>query len=1218
LHHSGCFSPFADYSIYTTDSGSSATSISVQYESTGLASSDFAALSLDDSSLFGGTFTDKDFFDDSYSVIQLYTIEDDDDIERFPLAKTNPSVYFSTKIQTDLEISVETTTSVDELIIGSDATGSSIKVYRNGIKENSFIYNQDEGTVTLSPPPSSFDSIYITWSEYSESSDTALFTVAAGYEKQVSKYFSYNISASLFYPINDDNDFATLESTTPFSTSLAFNTTITTPSITLENTICGTLQQTNLSGKLRVFGMSDDEPVTLYFDSDPTIDDSSQNMSASTSRSDSDSTYQLELEWTLDSTDDSAYQAFEFYSSSDCLATTDEFTITIDGLSEANIQDCTVYLQLGVDDDGDATSLTPEWELSSDNEDDDYDDSDYDYSEDTGSITVTLTDSDRSLIGDNTAVRIVVEKTDSNSTSGTLTISDCYATQCAFGVNSPDYYTTTLSSEDTSPSDIDEPSAMTLFSDDDDTNYVQKLTWKSSLSSGETISAFTATGYTDSIPLAEYGELHFFAYFDPDDSDDSDDDYAITINLTRPETDETETAFCLTLLPDAVSQLTTSWHEIALNMVSKELTIDDDTIDSSDYTVSVDTDISPTCLTIEILPSESDGSAYTYSSDDATDGTVSKNGEFYIDELYLSETELEKKLIDYFDFTWAQQNAVTFSNGFVCITDSSVKVDAEGVLSSPDQYSDEVTTLLQTTTQAQTSIPFFTIAGLTNSEATADSSEDKFRLTGLGYTIKTNKLNFEKSPLAKLLSASDSTTVSANNSYFTGTRSSQASLDFTDFLLPVSLTATSSVESDEESAIQAAEATMIIKSIFSWAPSLHLEGTAYQKLDSNICSDQSDADTLSIDEFDSSWINLSEFQYSIGDDSASKKKLQLSASSTLDLPWYSISPDLTCTASSTDTDDENSSSNKIELSFPVTINQQHFSTSFESKYVTVTTSDTEGTYATNVYSWQTAIESQSEYWLNNPFSNLFSQTLSQDLIDICSDYTDIETVTTTGSAGLSWKRPIFASFYDFIVPSSASLSFERDTQASDSDYTDTYQTKISIVGTAFDCFGSKGSHPIFSWYEQDEFMNSVSTTFRYGSSERIAVETYSTASFSINSKDYLSGTLNTSIDTDDSTTIQIQGSYTWYKDTCIISDIFLHFMPRFSNLSHSAKRDEYILYEYDNDSDDISQNLTISHKLTASLTDVFSAYTKFENELAIDEDSFSLSNTVSIGVKMEF
>ncbi|HZK20492.1 MAG TPA: DNA polymerase IV, partial [Treponemataceae bacterium] len=623
LQRKNCFSPFADYSLYTTNSGSFASFVQVQHASTQALAKDFSASLLDTFSLFGGSFTNSNFFDNSFSVIQVYSIDSTKTLDRYPFSTTNPFVYFSNKHHTDLHLSLQKTTAVETLDIGTNATTSTIRVYRNGINEQSFIYDKEKGIISLSPPLSVFDNIRISWSEYSDTAETGLFTAAVGFKKQLSDVFAFDISSSLFYPVSDNKTFASLQTSTPFSIAAAVNTHFKTNSIHVENTLCANLQKENPSDILRVFSMNGDSPVHLYLDANAVIQDATSYMTAKTSRSETNNGYELLIDWNFstsyasEETPAEAFLAFKFANSAKSIANASEFFIEISGLDNAAFATNTeVILELGVSNDGKSTPLTPRWQLKQEDIVDSI-------------IKIQLSTLDLQRIGSHSAARIIVKTTDINDTNriGSLTIKKCAIQQSSFVTNCPSMYSHTGAQQVVVPHSTTQPQNMLMFTPEG-VNYVQEVSWNAPTNTinHAQFSPFSAIKYTNNIPISQYGKMHFFVYFLPDD-DNTVDHYTLQIQLDRPETNSITNAVYLRLLPKTVLTLHNGWHECVFDMLTQTLTIDGTPINTADFNANVNATISPTRLKIEIMPSTIDGGPTTNQSKTAS-------GSLYIDEVY--------------------------------------------------------------------------------------------------------------------------------------------------------------------------------------------------------------------------------------------------------------------------------------------------------------------------------------------------------------------------------------------------------------------------------------------------------------------------------------------------------------------------------------------------------------------------------------------------------
>lgn len=77
---------------------------------------------------------------------------------------------------------------------------------------------------------------------------------------------------------------------------------------------------------------------------------------------------------------------------------------------------------------------------------------------------------------------------------------------------------------------------------------------------------------------------------------------------------------------------------------------------------------------------------------------------------------------------------------------------------------------------------------------------------------------------------------------------------------------------------------------------------------------------------------------------------------------------------------------------------------------------------------------------------------------------------------LSWSRNIFASFWDFFIPSGISLNYSKNYKASKVNLLETSNFSAKATFSAFNLFGKNSLLNLFDWYTQDEFVGSFSVS----------------------------------------------------------------------------------------------------------------------------------------------
>ncbi|MBQ0166075.1 MAG: DNA polymerase IV [Treponema sp.] len=133
---------------------------------------------------------------ESASLIQLHSSESQtvNDYSaasvRFPAAQQYPELYLPSKGITDNDTPYMMTTSTqasEAFSIGSKAIENSVRVLKNGIAVPSS-YDRTTGNVTLSVPYSSADTIFITWNEYSSTSNATTLSLGAVFHHYPTQY----------------------------------------------------------------------------------------------------------------------------------------------------------------------------------------------------------------------------------------------------------------------------------------------------------------------------------------------------------------------------------------------------------------------------------------------------------------------------------------------------------------------------------------------------------------------------------------------------------------------------------------------------------------------------------------------------------------------------------------------------------------------------------------------------------------------------------------------------------------------------------------------------------------------------------------------------------------------------------------------------------------------------------------------------------------------
>ena len=104
--------------------------------------------------------------------------------------------------------------------------------------------------------------------------------------------------------------------------------------------------------------------------------------------------------------------------------------------------------------------------------------------------------------------------------------------------------------------------------------------------------------------------------------------------------------------------------------------------------------------------------------------------------------------------------------------------------------------------------------------------------------------------------------------------------------------------------------------------------------------------------------------------------------------------------------------------------------------------------------------------------DLVSDTISKEIF---SSLDTEKSAFYSTSYEANFKRSGIATGFDFLIPKSTTISLTRDIRSAGST-SDMYQARLKTNNTAVNLFGKRGTHPLFSWYEQDEFSSSLSVS----------------------------------------------------------------------------------------------------------------------------------------------
>jgi len=209
VYQSGIFSPYERHNRYDAPSSSSQ-SASLVNISTGRSIAGYEVVNPD---LLDFSLTSDDFNSSSSKprIFELILEGGGKNLRSaaslFPLAREYPEIYLPPKkiFTGDAAIRFTNINSTSGYYIGSEAIPESIKVYRSGIQETRFSYNQSSGEVSISGSVGQNELIRITYLKRNEGEQTGSIAAGVGaVYKKPSSPFSAEGAVGILWNLSDD------------------------------------------------------------------------------------------------------------------------------------------------------------------------------------------------------------------------------------------------------------------------------------------------------------------------------------------------------------------------------------------------------------------------------------------------------------------------------------------------------------------------------------------------------------------------------------------------------------------------------------------------------------------------------------------------------------------------------------------------------------------------------------------------------------------------------------------------------------------------------------------------------------------------------------------------------------------------------------------------------------------------------------------------------
>ncbi|MGP1587664.1 MAG: DNA polymerase IV [Treponemataceae bacterium] len=198
IQNPGCFSPFWNGSIYKLLSNETS-ELYLQSSGSAISAKDYSVLVIqnEEEKLIVDNSTTKNFF----NYAQIYKNENStyECAKRFPLADKLPEIYLNSSTfaenQSQRELALvlveKQAKHVTNYFIGMQAIPGTIRVYRNNIQDTKFSFNQETGCIHFANPPSDSEKINVSWQESSDSMSLGVITSALGFKLDINENMQF-------------------------------------------------------------------------------------------------------------------------------------------------------------------------------------------------------------------------------------------------------------------------------------------------------------------------------------------------------------------------------------------------------------------------------------------------------------------------------------------------------------------------------------------------------------------------------------------------------------------------------------------------------------------------------------------------------------------------------------------------------------------------------------------------------------------------------------------------------------------------------------------------------------------------------------------------------------------------------------------------------------------------------------------------------------------
>ena len=1035
----------------------------------------------------------------------------------FPFAASNPGIYLGYESANDDCVMVRTFTPSQRIDIGTKAVSGTVRVYKNGILDNSAKYNPSSGEVSLSSGISDTDKIYITWYEDSSDFETGMISAATGFRFDFLDSLRGDAAFAARWAINPEVKYAEDNRALNGYFTLSSKIEWEEEKLYLSNAVGATFEVENTTGIYKIAGMDDSKPSTSYLISNaarnlpddfcpflnPRPDENLNTIllekqydcstaSSSGSMDPEISGYSVPVSYSFSDQASNpsgsdvlwASQTIIQSANKSSLPNASEYSVAVK-LSDEFIsltQDASVntkiYLQLGVSSKTDFSSENkgniPTWKIFDSSPSAAYYDVPSNIKTVSGwqTVTVTIRDIDRAFLTEECNARFIItaDRKPSSNQSGTIFIGPYETVTQGIYYTADNQISINTFQYKRKSSDVADYNT--------DTNYAQSIDWNVNSTSGLRDSKITVYKYFEEADISSYKTINLYFSYNVSESGTNpgallEDDYPLHIVLDRNSKDAQTTgeyALDLKIHKKDLKKFIThdssykdKMHKLKINRFTREVRIDGNLL--TDSIIEINPNVIPVRLKIDfdtVVEAEDSSSQLLYSK-----------GNFFLDEFFLSENSPKVILQDHIKTTLHQEGEILKIKDFVLIKDASISAtgDLISTIYTDSDFTDK-------TGFSGNADAYVTLATLKFRNSIGRSADSKHSITSAGHSISTTQ------PLLKILSLSED--FNENKDEKNVTKINSANLNFNSLKVPLSISGMTKITYDPWSLTQEVNNGLNFNIGNSYKYRFNATAKALQKVTTYSSEDQK----INTDDYFTSYSDAYREQFSFGDSNAAKRITSLNVNNSLACPFASFTPEINFYQNGTYTStSQNLFSDTTQLSFifPFKIGNQNFSASYTRSSSLVENISKGGDYSRDIYTMADCMSEKKWFFTSLPFYDLFSNKLADDVLNTMpyesaqSEHDSeliAQSISYNADYSLSWRRPISANKYDLFVPVIATLSFARDITTAEN-IADTYQIKSTVGYTAVNIFSKNGSYPLLKWCTSDEYNFSFNSAHKF-------------------------------------------------------------------------------------------------------------------------------------------